>query len=332
MNATFDPQKEALNAFVVSSRNGHLLQSYEWGEAQKYFGEPVFRVAVKDGEQILAAATVIVKTFYKNFHYLYCPRGPLFSGNSSVEAQHLLLSAIQEEAKKRGSIFLRVSPELPELSEIPLWLAGFKKSNQELEPHESLILDLTKTEEQLLSEMKPKTRYNIKVAQKKGVTVTAGTDESFLNIFLQINKETAKRDKFTAHKDAYYQAMLRALAPAGFMKVYVAYANQKPIAANLVSTFSNRATYMHGASSNEGRNLMPTFALQWEAIRDAKIQGKTEYDFWGITTSEDENHPWAGITRFKTGFGGTVVKYIGAYDQVYRKGLATLYSLYKKFR
>jgi lipid II:glycine glycyltransferase (peptidoglycan interpeptide bridge formation enzyme) len=329
MNTTYNISREQLNNFVSNHPHGHLLQSYEWGEAQENFGEPIFRVAVKDGEQILGVATVIIKTFYKNFHYIYCPRGPLFVETASREVHEMLLAAISEEAKKRGSLFLRVAPET---TEKPSWLDGFKKADHELEPHESLILDLAKQEEQLLAEMKPKTRYNIKLAQKKGVTVTSGTDETFLNIFLRLNKETASRDNFTAHKDAYYQSILKALAPRGLLKVYVAYAEGMPIAANLVSSFGKRVTYMHGASSNEGRNLMPTFALQWEAIRDAKIQGKTEYDFWGITTSQDEKHPWAGITRFKNGFGGSVVKYIGAYDLVYRKVLTTLYSLYRKFR
>lgn len=327
MNIHFDVTPEQLNAFVTNHPHGHLLQSYEWGEAQESFGEPIFRVVVEENGIIFGVATVIVKTFYKNFHYLYCPKGPIFSPTAKPETKKLLFDAIHAEAKKRGSLFLRVAPEAEEK---PEWLSNFRKADHELEPHETLMLDLNKSEEQLLSEMKSKTRYNIKVAQKKGVRVTSGTDKKFMEIFLQLNRETAKRDNFTVHKDAYYFSELEALGPAGFLKVYVAYANEKPIAANLVSFFGSRATYMHGASSNESRNLMPTFALQWEAIRDAKVLGKKQYDFWGITTSEDPKHPWAGITRFKMGFGGTVVKYIGAYDLVYSKMLYSLYRLYKR--
>lgn len=329
MNVQFEIERDRLNHFVATHPHGHLLQSYEWGEAQEAFGEPIFRVAVSENGVIFGVATVIVKTFYKNFHYLYCPKGPLFAPTASPETQELLLRAIHEEAQKRGSLFLRVAPELQEK---PQWLSGFQKAEQELEPHETLILDLQKTEEELLSEMKSKTRYNIKLAQKKGVTVASGTDKRFLEIFLKLNQETSQRDKFTVHKDSYYYSQLDALSASGFMKVYVAHAEGKPVAANLVSFFGHRATYMHGASSNEGRNLMPTFALQWEAIKDAKMLGCKEYDFWGITTSEDPKHTWAGITRFKTGFGGTVVKYIGTYDLPYRRVLATLYRLYRKLK
>ncbi len=327
MSISFEVTKESLNEFVTTHPHGHLLQSYEWGEAQEAFGEPIFRVVVKENETILAAATVIVKTFYKNFHYLYCPKGPLFAEGASEEIRKQLFEAIHHEATKRGSIFLRVAPELQEK---PEWLSHFKKSNQELEPHETLILDLSKSEEQLLAEMKSKTRYNIKLAEKKGVKVVSGTDQKYLEAFLQLNQETATRDKFTVHKNSYYHAQLEKLGPAGFLKIYVAFVNEKPVAANLVSFFGNRVTYVHGASSNEARNLMPTFALQWQAIKDAKNDNKSEYDFWGIDASQDPNHPWAGITRFKTGFGGTVVKYIGAYDHVYRRGLASLYTLYKR--
>ena len=333
MNIIQEISSEQLDDFVSSHPHGHILQSHEWGEAQKAFGEPVYRIGIEENGTLLACATLIAKTFKGSQHYMYCPRGPLFASGATQEVQKEFLKAIANLANEKKSIFLRVNPEL---TEKPSWLAGFKKADHEIEPRETVILDLLKSEDQLLSEMKSKTRYNIRLAEKKGVRVVSGSDEKLLREFLRLNKETTERDKFKAHENEYYQKQLAILGPKNMQKVYVAFANingkEQAIAANLVSYFGKRATYMHGASGNEGRNLMPTFALQWQAMRDAKSEGYTEYDFWGVAPSDDPSHPWAGITRFKKGFSQTVVQYIGAYDLPYRKALYALYRLYRKVR
>jgi lipid II:glycine glycyltransferase (peptidoglycan interpeptide bridge formation enzyme) len=163
-----------------------------------------------------------------------------------------------------------------------------------------------------------------------------GSSPKLLNTFLTLNKETAVRDRFAPHDDVYYKKQIETTRNTEMMYVYVAEAMidgvLQPIAANIVSHFGKRVTYVHGASGNRGRNLMAPFLLQWSAILEAKRVGATEYDFWGIADSEDPTHPWAGITRFKRGFGGSMVQYIGAYDIIYKPTWYKIYRAYKTLR
>ncbi|MFC1640640.1 lipid II:glycine glycyltransferase FemX [Patescibacteria group bacterium] len=333
MDAIRDLEREALNTFVSKNPRGHLLQSYEWGVFQKEFGERVHRVGITDNGELVAAATLIRKDFGFGKNYLYCPRGPIVKEGTQEEAVPLLMKEIDDVAKIEGAMFLRANPEY---TEKPGWMKGWEVALGQLEPKKTILVDLVQSEDELLAAMKSKTRYNIRLAAKKGVTVESGTSSELLKIFIELNKKTAARDKFTPHSDDYYEKQISGLAKTGQIKIYVAFADidgtKTPIAANINTFFGRRATYVHGTSADVGRNLMPTFALQWQAIQDAKNAGKTEYDFWGIADSDDPNHPWAGITRFKQGFAGNVVQYIGAYDLVFHKIWYTLYKVSKKVR
>lgn len=332
MNSVASLTKDQINDVLAKAPHAHLLQSYEWGVFQEAFGERVFRVGIEDDGKIVALATLIRKDFGFGKSYLYCPRGPVFLEESESLAE-MLLQEIETIAKREGAFFFRANPEYQER---PEWMKSFKKAPNELEPRETTIVDLKKSEDELLASMKSKTRYNVRLAKKRHVTIESSFDNpKFLEIFLQLNRETASRDGFTPHSDDYYRKQFEVLGKNKNLAIYVAFADaagKKPIASNIVSFFGKRATYVHGTSSNEGRNLMPTFLLQWQAMLDAKERGMEEYDFWGITTSDDPKHPWHGISRFKKGFGGNVVQYVGAYDKVFQSLWYSLYLLIKKVR
>ena len=202
-----------------------------------------------------------------------------------------------------------------------------------MQPREILVLDISKSEEEILAGMKQKTRYNIKLAEKRGVHVTYNmkhvTQEN-IDKFLQLVKITSKRDKITSHPDAYYRQMFETI-PSEILKLYIAEYEGKIIAANLVLFFGKTATYMHGASDNEHRNLMAPYLLQWRQIQDAKAAGCTRYDFGGVKTG-DADKSWAGITKFKTGFSPATnaVEFPGSYDIVIDPVRYGLYRLIQK--
>lgn len=332
MRVVFDIPHDTLQTFVASARHGHLLQSPWWGSFQAAFGEPVFVIGVQDHGKLVASALLVQKNFGMGKSYLYCPRGPIVAQGQEA-AIPLLIDAMQKKGREVGALFVRMNPEYTKL---PSWMSGMQKAPQELEPRETVILSLTQPEDALLASMKPKTRYNIRLAEKKGVEVVQGTSEKEIQIFLKLQHETARRDGFTAHADAYYKKQIEILGAKNLATIFVAYAflegRKRAIASTIVSFFGSRATYLHGASANVGRNLMAPFLLQWRGIQEAIRRGASEYDFWGITVSDDPEHPWQGITRFKTGFSQNVVKYIGAYDLVIHPVWYRIYRVVKKFR
>lgn len=215
--------------------------------------------------------------------------------------------------------------------EIPL--APAKRAPAHVQPPDTVILDLAKTEETLLAEMKSKWRYNIRLGEKKGLTVrylegeegaTAGVD-AFYALYL----ETASRDGIAVHSRDYYADLVRRAGsePGVSVRVYLAEHEGKPLASIITLFAGQGAVYLYGASSNEKRNLMPAYSLQWQAIRDAKGAGCARYDFYGIPPTDDPSHPMHGLYRFKTGFGGTIVHRVGSLDVPLRSGVYRLYRL-----
>jgi lipid II:glycine glycyltransferase (peptidoglycan interpeptide bridge formation enzyme) len=187
------------------------------------------------------------------------------------------------------------------------------------------VVGLEGSEQELLVSMKPKHRYNLNLAQKKGVVVRQATQHDFLEIW-KIQLETAARGKFHLHPQNYYWQLWQTLHP-NHIKVFVAEYQGKIVACSYVSLFNNTAAYLHGGSSDKFKPLMAPYLLHWESMRTVKDLGYFNYDFGGITS--DPNHPWAGITRFKRGFGGFEVRYPGTFDKI----LSPLwYNVYKNAR
>lgn len=303
---------------------GGFLQSWEWGEFQRATGREVLRLR---GDGALAQMIRLPLPFGKS--YWYCPRGPLALD---------ILPPLAEEARKNEAIFLRCEPlEKP----VHRFFAGAKK-REAVQPAQTLIVDLAQDEEAILAAMHEKWRYNIRLAERKGVRVfMAGEhDASALDIFWNLLEETTDRDGFRAHGKEYYRAMLERLAgdPATdgktrpVARLVFAEHDGKVLAANLMLYFGSTATYLHGASSRERREVMAPQLLHWKAMTDAKSWGYASYDFWGVAPEGAEDHPWAGITRFKRGFGGRYVSYPGTYDLPLDRGWYGLYSLIQKLR
>jgi peptidoglycan pentaglycine glycine transferase (the first glycine) len=203
-----------------------------------------------------------------------------------------------------------------------------------IQPRQTITLDIRDGEEAVLSQMKQKTRYNIHLAEKKGITVREWDD---LSAFGKMMNITASRDGFGVHPSGYYQKVFDIFAPQGMCKLFVAEYYQLPLAALMVMRLDTRAWYFYGASTDEERNRMPTYLLQWQAIRWAMSNGCNEYDLWGIPDAPEEQLErefsersdglW-GVYRFKRGFGGQVKRSAGAWDRVYSPFLYSLYQSY----
>jgi len=295
------------------SRN--LWQHPSWAKFQESIGRKTWLLK---GDH--ASALVVRHPLPLGFCWLEIPRGPLFASSKTGEA---LLGQVTDLAKSENAIFVRLSP----CEELKIKNLKFKIAKHDHHPQTTLNLDLSLSEEDLLKQMKPKGRYNIKVAEKSGVTIreNQGADP-----FYDLLIKTTGRDGFSAHPKAYYEKMLQALQP--HVQLLMAGKDGKAIASGIFVYLDQAGTYYYGASDHEYRNLMAPYLLQWEAIKEAKRHGCKTYDFLGIAPEGAQNHPWAGVTEFKKKFGGTVVNYPQAKELVVRPVWYRVYRLYKKLR
>lgn len=305
-----------------------FLQSFYWRDFQAKVGRKTFFI-----EKGKFLASIIEHQLPLVGKYFYLPRGPVFSSDGK-ETRAGLEKMIQL-AQEKGIGWLRFEPknekELDLIRESGEY--EIKKAPKNVQPREIFVIDLTKSEEGLLAEMKPKTRYNLKLAEKKGVLireVTRGKTE--LAEFIRLTGVMARRNKIKSHPPEYYQKMLSSIS-SELLKLYVAEYQGKVIAANLVVFFEKTAIYLHGASDDEYRNVMAPFLLQWRQILAAKEQGCEKYDFGGVAVQVD-NPAWQGITRFKTGFSASTQSRVfpGTFDLVLNKRKYGLYLLLQKVK
>lgn len=311
------------NDFLALHPEAHLLQTGAWGELKAAFGWKVERlITAQSGAQIL------FRTLPAGFTIGYIPKGPV--GCDWIE----LLPEIDQTCRDNRAILLKVEPDLwgESCQSYDFKENGWKHSHP-IQPHRTIFIPIQESEEKILADMKQKTRYNIRLAEKKEIRVDTSSD---IKTFHQMMMITGKRDGINAHSQAYFQKAYDLFHDSGKCDLLFAYYQDKPIAALMVFSQEKSAWYMYGASTEVERNRMPTYLLQWEAIRWAKAKGCEQYDLWGIPdVDEDEledsftrkkSHDglW-GVYRFKRGFGGTVMRSTGAWDRVY---FPTLYRLY----
>ena len=212
----------------------------------------------------------------------------------------------------------------------------FQKAPVDIQPPRTVLIDLSPDEESILKAMKSKTRYNVKLAFRKGVEVSEEGIES-INQWYSLYEETARRDKIAIHPHSYYRSIFEladAESDGPDLLLYMARYQEsgEALAGIVVSRYKGRATYLYGASSNSKRNLMPAYALQWRAMKDAKAAGCREYDLFGIPPADDPDHPMHGLYRFKTGFGGTLVARPGCWDFPFKPLGYQGYRLLEKIR
>lgn len=322
MKLFYFQNQEQLDSFIeemAPADGAEFLQSWEWGEIARREGKEILRIGVSDdsGAKILAAATLIKKPLgfnlaapAANYFYWYAPRGPL----GEAAAQEFLIGELKRLDHR--AIFLRMEPkDLPSGKFVwPL------KKTLDLQPAKTLLLDLNLDEEKLLAAMSQKTRYNIRLAEKKGVEIKIGAPADFSEFWRLMNL-TGNRDNFRLHEARHYRNLIDSNGAEKFCRLFFARYRERNIAAGLFCFYGGRATYLHGASDNEFRNVMAPYLLQWSVIKLARQNNYRYYDFCGI-----DEKKWPGVTRFKLGFGGRQVGYPGTFDVVFRPAMYNLYN------
>ena len=337
--------------FVAAHPNGHILQTARWAQLKSAFGWTAQRAELRTipspDAPILGGASILYRRLPWGQKVAYVPKGPVVDWDAPDQARAVITMA-RAFGKKAHAALLKIEPELPDSPEVSARMAsyGFIRSPQRVQPLSTIHIDLAADEETILSRMKPKWRYNVRLAERKGVSVREGTAAD-LPAIQKLMDVTGERDGFGVHNAAYHAAATACspLRPPSFvlrrlqMTWLLAEAEGEMLAAIAVFALGTRAWYMWGASGESGRNLMPNHALQWAAMRWAKARGCTLYDLWGIPDEVGANpdayaepESWGegglwGVYRFKQGFGGQVVRYTGAWDMPLSKPGYALYQV-----
>lgn len=373
------------NSLIAKLPDPHFLQTYEWGQVKAQYGwEPTYLIWNQEGRHKevrtiadltslpfypSAAAMVLKRQILRNgfaarLSILYCPKGPLLDWSNEPLRGHVL-NDLQAYAKQQGAIFLKMDPDVVLGTGLPdaeddavnnvgqavmtvLRRKGWVYSADQIQFKNTVLIDLNVPEEEMLARMKQKTRYNVRLAEKKGVSVRVGTLQD-LGLLYKMYAETSVRDGFVIRDEAYYQKVWTLFMtgmlsqPSGapwfakteqgnrnhektrprsaatnyqspFAEPLIAEVGGEPVAAIFVFYFAGRAYYVYGMSRDVHREKMPAYCLQWEAMKRARSSGCTVYDLWGAPEVFDESDSMWGVYRFKEGLGGNVVRTLGAWD------------------
>lgn len=331
-----DNLNERWDEFIkANAPDGGLLQSWRWGDFQKSLGNKIFRLALLDGGGEIKAATLLIKHEMPfEYNYLYCPRGPV--ATSIVEKQDLtkIFDDIKRIAKEEKSFMIRLDPPWSQGNQQKLEDLGFRRSEYEIQPKCNFIINISRSEEEILAQMKQKTRYNIGLAQRHGVKIRVSKESSDIEVFWQLMKQTAKRDSFNPHPKEHYKKIFDIFSHDQTIQLFLAEYDNKTVAASMVSFFGQFATYLHGASSDLYREIMAPYLMQWQAIQEAKKLDCLYYDFGGVNGQTFYDKKWDGMTRFKTGFAPEVTckEYVGSYELILSPVIFAAYKFVKQFR
>lgn len=340
---TFEPSvKKEWDQFVNQQPTGSIHQSAIWKDFQSQIPgrEQVLGFYALDAQGHWIAATWCVKmnTGVANKHWYYSARGPVIA-SQEVLFKVEFLEAVSLKLRDFEGLFWRLDPfwqeadwhEIKAQKKLPV-----KPATKNFQPTDSLLLDLSLSEEGLKAQMHRQGRKAIRVAQEAGIETEIipadKVSDLHLNFWQALNTDTTERDGFSGHDKKYYERFIKTLKPHTFL--CFAHHQQKPIAAAILTLHNHQAIYYFGASSSEPsvRNLRAPYALQWAMIKFAKQQGAHRYDFTGITPKNQPNHSYKGITQFKTRFGGYRATYAAGKEIVLHRAWYTLYRLIKRIK
>jgi len=312
-----DKQKSQYNRLVT-----HVIQSFEWGEARKSLGVPVLRYGIfEDGKPTKVFQLTLHKIPFTSKYAGYLPKGPF--------PDEELAQALEKIGKEKNLAFIKIEPDIikntsGESRPTPEVGQSFISSPKALFTKYNFVLDLTKSEEELLKNMHPKTRYNIRVAQKHGVKVEERVDDKAFEIYLKLYFETCRRQNYHGHNKKYHRKVWQTLRDAGMAHLLIAFyhepqtTNSVPLTAWMLLNFKDTLYYPYGGSSKNHPEVMANNLVAWQALKLGKKLNCQKFDMWGALGSDaNSKDAWFGFHRFKQGFGGRLVEYIGTYDLVF---------------
>jgi peptidoglycan pentaglycine glycine transferase (the first glycine) len=349
--------QKSWNALIASLHEPQLLQTWQWSRVKACFDWQSIPTVWRDQHgEIQAAAMLLsrelpIQGISQPYRVMYVPKGPLLRDWSNAEIRHQVFRDLRFQAESNNAIFIKIDPEIrlgvgvpgqSEAQEDPMGYKlvnelkelGWRFSGEQVQFRNTVLVDLSSSEDELLGFMKQKTRYNIRLSRRKGVTVRVG-DLSDIDMLYAMYAETSVRDGFVIRDKNYYQAVWETFIKSDMAVPLIAELEGEPVAALIFFYFESRAWYMYGMSRSIHREKMATYQLQWEAMKRAKAVGCKVYDLWGAPDRFVDDDPLWGVYRFKEGMGGIVVRHIGAWDlpirpfyyQVYTQVLPRLLSL-----
>jgi len=324
--------KEAWEGFIHTHPESNFLQSWYWGEFQQALGKQVEYMGFYEGDVLKGTALVVVENA-KRAKYLTVAGGPLLDWNSP-ELVKACFDQLQNVAKKHKAIFVRVRPQLVE-NEISLAIFkkyGFVSAPMHLTADLTSQLDITRSEDELLAGMRKTTRYELKKAQKLGITIQTSFNVDDIDGFYERQIQTAKRQGFVPFSKKFLKEQFRVFSSNNSALLYQAHFGEKLLAEAFIIFYGPEATYHYGASTEEGRKFPGAHLLQWEAILEAKRRGQKRYNFWGVVKPEQTKHRFYGVSIFKRGFGGEDIAYVPARDLVVAPLRYTLNFFFEQLR
>ena len=357
-------EADAWDAALLALPNPHVLQSWAWGEFKAHYGWQPMRLLFMERGRAVAAASVLERRVGRlPASVLYVPKGPALDwDNCGVREQ--VAAELEALARQRRALFVKIDPDVyypvgvqpagpatglrptptgpgadqtgdgaacggrPECAEAlaeELAARGWRFSGEQVQYRNTVLLDLSQNEEKLLAAMKQKSRYNVRLAQRRGVTVREGSRDD-LALFYGLYADTAARDHFVIRAAEYYDGVWTKFLERGVAHLLLAEVAGEAVAGLMLFTFGPTAWYMYGASSDRHREDMPNHLLQWEACRTARAAGCRLYDLWGAPDRLEEADPMWGVYQFKVGLGGRAAQGVGAWDYPSRRLGYRLYT------
>jgi peptidoglycan pentaglycine glycine transferase (the first glycine) len=337
------------NSLIASLPEPHVLQTWQWSKFKARYGWVADPQVWHDRQgEVQAAAMILTRSlplpdFFRSSQVMYIPKGPLLRDWGDVDLRQQVITDLIANAMKNGSMFIKIDPEIrlgvgvpdhpnSEENQIGYTVAseltnhGWKLSSEQVQFRNTVIVDLSQSNDELLARMKQKTRYNIRLAKRKGVTVRVGS-LSEIDLLYDMYAETSVRDKFVIRNRNYYRDVWETFIKSNMAMPLIAEVEGEPVAALIFFYFAGRAWYMYGMSRSIHREKMANYLLQWEAMRSAKELGCTEYDLWGAPDKFTNEDPLWGVYRFKEGLGGDVVRHLGAWDLPVRPFYYHIYTV-----
>jgi len=321
-------ERSKWDASLADLPQPHVLQTWDWGEFKSHWGWQPTRLLFEEANHPLAAAQILKRALPgAPFSICYAPKGPALNFADTALLVEVL-SALEQHARRQHCLFIKIDPDVwlgqgpgesppsPNAAAVLERLSqrGWLRSKEQIQFKNTIILDLFRDEQDLMARMKAKTRYNIRLTARRGVSIRLGSERD-LGTFYGLYHQTSQRDGFLIRPPAYYMELWAQFLQAGRAHILIAEVNSgEAIAGLILFHFGRKAWYMYGASSSSYRDLMPNHRLQWEAIRLAKELGCTQYDMWGAPDRFDESDPMWGVYHFKVGFGGETMRGAGAFD------------------
>jgi lipid II:glycine glycyltransferase (peptidoglycan interpeptide bridge formation enzyme) len=308
--------KKIWEDFVSECKEKTFCQSWSWGDFNQSMGDNVWRFGIFEDEKLIAIAQAL-KIKARRGSFLFVPHGPLIKKGDKKEIIKTTLEELKKIAKEEKVTFIRFSPILEVVDNNIFKELGFRNAPIHMHPELTWELDISSSEEDILKGMRKTTRYLVRQAEKnEDVEIVKGIDDDALKNFQEVYLETAGRQSFTPFSFNYLKKEVEAFKGDNQIMIFLGKYKGEVISSAIIVYHSGIGFYHQGATSLKYPKIPVSYLLQWEAIKEAKSRGCRLYNFWGVIPEGTKNHPWAGLSLFKKGFGGKEKEYVKTQDYV----------------